>query len=771
MRSALATTDIHEQGPVRELTLLHIWEIVSDRRRIAVRTVLAALAIAALVAVFSTRKYDAKGEIQIQKDPTDALGLDSMIGGAAGAATSDALDANVTLQTQAKIMESQTLALTVIDRLHLADAPDFAPKFSLVGWATGWMTPKGPPDPIGGALGESPKRRDRLFNVFKKNTKVVPVPGTRLIDISYTSTDPRLAAAVVNQMMEGLIDYNFQTRYTATSQTSDWLGKQLSELRSSSDTLQKQVADLQKSSDVFSFGGEDLAGKGVVYSSVLDQLQQTTVNLNQAQSNRILRGAVYEAARSGNPEALASLAGAGLTSGSSSAVGNSLNLLQSFRSQEAAQKAQIGEVSAKFGPAYPKLGEMQASLASVQQSIVDEQARLERQTKSDYEIAEEVEHHTRNLFDEQKKSAEALNDKAIQYQLVRQEADQSRELYSRLQSRLKEAGVLEGLRSSNITVVEPGRTPARPSSPNVLLLLAGAIFGGGFLGLGFAFVQEIMDGKVHNTSAIASRFGPAYLGELPFNSPLKARGGEATQRSVLACSIFTLARPQSSYSESLRSLRTALMLSGGRRHPQVLLVTSPAPREGKSTVSVNLAIQLAQQGKRVLLIDADLRRPTLHRTLGQIHPDGLSSMLDVDFEASRARVHPIPEVSGLFFIPSGPAVGHPSELLGSDRFQQLLAIWRDMFDLIVVDSPPLLAVTDSVLLAPFADQILLVARDSMTETSDLRHSYRLLQLRAPETPVGVIVNGVKSTKGSEYYGYATLDAVINTNQKGSELHA
>jgi succinoglycan biosynthesis transport protein ExoP len=757
MKNSMVTIDDPHPG-LQQLTVLDLWETIKDRKSYVIATLLVAIGVAALFGIFGTRQYQAQGEIQIQKDSTDALGLDSMMSGAAGGA-SDALDANITIQTQAKILESQTLALTVIDNLRLEKEPDFKPKFSLIGWATGWMSPKGPSDPHGASLGDSPSKRERLVHTFEKNLKVKPVSGTRLIDVTYTSTDPKLAAAIINQLIEGLIDYNFQTRYTATSQTSDWLGKQLSELRTSSDDLQRQVADLQRSSQVFSFGGEDLAGKSVIYSSVLDQLQQTTVNMTQAQSNRILKGAIYQAVKSGNPEALATLAATGATGGSP-AVGNSLALLQSLRAQEATQKASIGETAAKFGPAYPRLDEMQANLTSLEGSITDEQDRLEKRTRSDYEIAQQVEDHTREIFDQQKKSAEALNDKAIQYQVVRQEADQSRDLYARLQSKLKEAGVLEGLKSSNITVVEPGRVPSRPTSPNPMLLLAGSLFGGSFLGLGLAWGADVIDGKVRKPEVMSGKFGHAYFGHLPFET---TRLTAEERRSLPTPPIFSLTRPQSSYSEALRSLRTALMLSGGGGPPQVLLVTSPAPREGKSTVSVNLAVQMAQQGRRVLLVDADLRRPTLHHALNQMHPDGLTTLLDPTSNMDPALTHPVPGVPGLFFMPAGPVVMHPAEMLGSDRFRQLLSRWRETFDCIILDTPPVMAVTDSVLLAPLADQVILVARYQSTETTDLKHCFRLLRMRAPETPTGVLLNGVKRTRGLEYYGYAALPTASAVN--------
>jgi len=792
MRSSPAFDEQFDEAP--ELTLRHLWEIVKQRRRIIYRATAVAFLIALSVGLFATRKYQAKGEIEIQKDSAGALGLDAMMG-SGNAAASDALDANVTLQTEAQIMESQNLALTVIDRLHLADAADFAPHFNPIGWAMGFITPAGPPDPVGAkALGDSPRKRDRLFKVFQSNTKVVPVAGTRLVDISYTSTDPKVAAQVVNQLIESLVDYNFQTRYAATSQTSEWLGKQLADLRSNSDDLQKQVADLQRSSGVFTFGGEDLAGKGTAYSTVLDQLQQTSVSYTQAQSNRIIRGAVYEAAKSGNPEALATLANSGLGGSQSPGVGTSILLLQALRTQESAQKAQISEMAVKFGPAYTRLDEMQANLESIQTSIRDEQGRLEAQAKSDYTIAQQVEDHTRAVFDDQKKSAEVVNDKAIQYQMVRQEADQSRELYSRLQSRLKEAGVLEGLHSSNISVVDPGRIPAKPSSPNPLLLLAGVLFCGPFVGLGCVFGLEIMDGTVHIPAVVRARFGPAYLGTLPFES-LKVdrrsaakRGGSAADRRIGAkqgadgsvlkvdrrvaskqgaygSEILALERPNSAYSEALRSVRTALLLPGTGEPPQVVLITSTATREGKSTTAANLAVQVAQQGKRVLLVDADLRRGTLRLVSGPTDSDGLSKLLESDLTADSIVAHAIPDVDGLSFLPAGPYPSHPSEMLGSVRMQRLVEVWRKSFDFIILDATAVLPVTDSVVLAPLADQVLLVARFGVTLAEDLERSYRLLQARAPRTGIGVIVNAVKNANPNHYTNLPVAN-MSTSNQKG-----
>jgi capsular exopolysaccharide synthesis family protein len=751
-----------QPSPVNELTLRQIWAVAYRRRKILFRASVASLLLVLGVALFSTRRYESKGEIQIQKDASDALRLDSMMSGNA-ATESDALDATVTLQTEAKIMESQTLALKVISEMHLEREPDFLPKFSAVGWLMGFITPKGPSDPKGKPLGDSPKKRDQLLSVFKKGTKVAPVSGTRLIDISYSSTDPHLAAAIVNQMIEALVDYNFQTRYQATSQTSEWLSKQLSELRSTSDDLQKQVADLQRSSGVLSFGDQDLAGKGTVYSTALDQLKQATVNLTQAESNRILRGAVYEAAKSGNPEAVATLVSSGMAGGASSPVGQSLVLLEGLRAQEATQRAQISELSAKFGPAYTRLAEMKANLTSVQSSITQELHRLQIQAKSDYDIAQQVEDRTRATFEEQKRSAELLNDKAIQYQLLRQEADQSRDLYSKLQSRLKEAGVLEGLRSSNITVVEPGRIPSRPGSPNIILLLIAGLLGGPFIGIPWMIVAEMIDRTVSDPRAMASRFGKSFLGTIP-----RQPASRATSSSNTIATPSSIIDPQSPFSESFRSVRTALLLSSQGQSCPVIVVTSAEAQEGKTTLALNLAAQLARAGRRVLLVDGDLRRGTLSASDTPSAP-GLSELLGQP--TTESFISAYPQVDGLFLLPSGVSPENPAELLGSARTRERVAEWKLSFDFVIIDSAPLLPVADSLLLVELADRVIVVVRYGSTDTDDMEEALTQLHTRVPAVPVNIVLMAA-TTEARRYRRYATTAPAKNgRTPREVQIHA
>lgn len=720
-----------------ELTVRDLLAIYRKRRRIIYGTVLLMVLLCAVYCTLTTRRYEATGTVQIQKESSSGLGLDSLMSDSEDA--SGALEGNIAIQTQANILESQTLALRTIEKLNMEQTQDFQPHWSPIGWALGLISPKGSADAKGVPLEEAPGRRTAAVGVFEKNLIVKPIAGTRLLQINYLNPDPKLAAAVVNELTQELMDYSFQTRYNATTQASTWLTGQLGELRKQSEDLQSKVVDLERQSGVYSLGTVDAQGREQAYSGVLDRLQQATVAMTQAEQNRILKGAVAHAAATGDAEMLSGLAGNGASGGT---MNNSLLLIQNLRQQEATEQGLLQESEAKYGSSYPKLSEIRGNIAGLNQSIQDEVTRIKQRAQSDYDVAVQAETSTKQQYDAAKDQADKLNDKAIEYAIMHQEADESRTLYEDLLKRLKEAGVLEGLKSSNITVVDPGRPPAKPKKPNVPIYMAVALAVGFFLGCAAALLADSLDNKVGGIAEVEHLTGQNLLGATPLFDPIvqeQAYDGNSH--------LTSLDEPQSTYAEAIRSIRTAVLLTGGGGRSRVILVTSSIPGEGKTTFAANLAVVMAQSNRKVLLVDMDLRRGTLRHRMNLPAGPGLSELLAVQ---QKAEMRSINEVPRLDILLAGTPPPNPSELLDSHIGEQITA-WRASYDYVILDGAPLLPVTDSVIVSPLVDVTLLLARTGLTEKPQLQRSFRLMTQNTKHF-VGVILNGLRP-EDENYYGY------------------
>ncbi len=740
MHFRLGSGDQLNTLPDKDPTLRDLLRTFHRRKRTIVVTASVFFLLSVCACVLMTRRYTARSVIQLQKSSSDSLGLDSLMGAAAGGA-SDSLSVNIDLQTQADILQSEALALKVIKDLNLEQNEDFKPHFSPVGWVMGLLSPRGLQDPAHASLEDSPGRRGNVIKAFGNNLKVKVTAGTRLIEVDYTNRDPKVAAATVNHLVQALIDYTFQTKFTATNQVSQWLEGQLGDLRRQSEQLQSRVVALQQGSGIFGVGGTDLQGKPVIYSPVLDRLQQSTAQLSQAEMNRVLKASVADVVKTGNAELISQLSGTSLGNASSQGVVNSLTLIQSLRLQEATLQAQIDQDSSQFGSAYPKLIQERASMKGLQQSVQQEMNRIGERVQNDLEVAAKAEQGARAAYEKDRNAAEKLNDKSIEYAILSKEADQSQELYQDLLKRLKEAGILEGLHSSNITVVDQANAPAKPSKPQVPLYLALGIGLGLFFGCAAALLVEAIDNKIQDAEEIEVMQIPV-LGITP-----QLEANRASSTAIM------LDSPHAAFGESVRRLRSGLLISCSGRPPQVLLVSSAGPGEGKSTLALNLAASLSRFEKSVLLVEADMRRPVLRRRLGLEGTDGLSTMLSDRDSAS--SVMPVPDNPNLHLLAGGPVPPYPAELIGSQRMRALLEEWRAEFDFIVVDSPPVLPVTDAQLLEEMADATILLARVGVTTRAALERAYKLLLMhrKEPERPaIGVLLNFV-ARRSAAHYGY------------------
>jgi succinoglycan biosynthesis transport protein ExoP len=752
----------------QDWTLSDLMTVLRRRRRYLLGCVGGALLLATAYSLVATPRFQATGEIEVQKESPAAFGLENTVTGDAASAGTDSLDYSMTLETEAKILQSNTLALQVIKDLKLESTHDYfpvrSPGFQIPGWVCVWRKPV---EPLRVNLADAPNRRYVALKVFDRHLKVLPETGTRLIEVSYSDPDPELAAAVVNKLIQSLTDYTYQARFHATAQASSWLADQLADLRQQTKVLQDKANRLQRDTGIY---GEDAS-----HDVVLQRLDALNGTLAAAESNRLLKEAIYRISQSGDPELISGLAG-NSTVGGTPALNNSLALIQTLRGQEAAVRAEIAESDARYGAAHPRVAELQSELDGIERSIHEEVARIGERSRTDFEIAQAAESSARDSFEKQKELANNVSGKAVAYQLARQDADGSRGVYQGLLAKLREAGVLEGLRSTNLTVVNPGRVPPthRPKSPNVPLCYAAALIGGLFLGCAGAVASELSDHTVRSLDGLERMTGLQLLGVLPQLRPaagwrpMLAFRGEAgaTKDDPL---FLPREGSDAPFLESLRSLRTSLLLLRSGRRSQVVLVTSSVAGEGKSKVAVNLAGVLAQLGARVLLVDADLRRPSVHEELkmssGGERSRGLGEALIGEGAPAIMGYEALNNLSVLCGSATAPM---PAELLASQRMADLLRGWRDDYDFVVLDSPPVLPATDALVLAQMSDITLLIARHGFTPKQAIHRSFAILNDQIPETClVRVVLNSVhpESYDFHEYYGYKWGDSAQSSGRR------
>jgi capsular exopolysaccharide synthesis family protein len=710
------------------------------------------------VCVLSTKEYSAQGTIEVARQNQAELNLNEMKGEQANG--SDALEDNIAIQTQASILQSDTLALKVVHELGLENTSEFSPRKAFFARLLG--VPWGKSEES--ITADSPVQQTYILRVFRKHLNVRSRAGTRLIDITYSSSNPETAAKVVNRLMKELVDYTFQIHYNATNDAAHWIADQMDNLKKEAQDHQAKVAQLQRDAGVYSIGAVDGSGKELAYSATLDRLQGATQALAQATSNRILKWSIYQMVSNGGPDSISGLSGNNL-SGASSEMNNSFALLQTLRGQQAAIQSQLSADSSKYGSANPKLLDEKASLSSITAAINDEIRRIGRRAENDYQAAVSTEMSLRADYKQQRAAADQLNNKAIEYSIAKQEAAQSRQLYETLYQHLKEAGVVEGLRSSNVTVIDPGRIPSVASKPNYKLTLGMSLFAGLFCGVVGAYLVDSLDGRLHSIEAVEQYLNTPLLGVIPRAPALESRLGPDDpqprryrllkgDKSILRPALLLQAPDTSTtaFLEALRSLRTSILLSRSAAPPKVILITSAGESEGKTTISLHLAAALARNQKRVLFVEADLRCPKIADRLGLGKDWGLSTLLTGNTEVPAIR--PFADLESLTVIPAGPTPPYPAELLGSEQMKTLIDDWSRSHDFIVIDSPAVLAVTDAVVLSRRADIVLLVARHAQSTRKSLERAWRQLTPN-PDLKVATVLNAVsrESVAYQEYFGY------------------
>jgi exopolysaccharide transport family protein len=722
---------LYPSPPVQQDSVLREYlRVLIKRKWIVLASLAIIFSVVAIATLRATRIYEASGSIAINKQDSTMLNFKDSANG-----PSDYYDP-ADLDTEVSILRSDLLALQVIKTLNLDKRPEFGGKGVPAGDSLGLTTDELQPDS---------QRTTNLLDGFKGSLRVTLRPNTRIIDVHYRSPDKDLAAQVVNTLIQTYVEQNFKTRFESTMQASDWLSKQLVDLQMKVETSQEKLVNYQKEHEILG-----IDEKQNIITSKLDELNK---ELTAAESERMEKQSVYELVQSSDADAAAAAA---ISASTNSSTGSSSStLLEKLREQQADLKIQVAQLSTQFGPSYPKVAQLGSQLKEVEAQIQLEMKKVVSRVRSDYMTSQQRENMLHDALEKQKQEANKLNESAIEYSLLKRDVESYRTLYEGLLEKLKEAGVTAGLKSTNIRPVDKARIPTEPSEPNVPRNLSFALALGLTTGIGLAFLLEGLDNTVRTPEQAQIISGLPSLGMIPLGSKTPAEGVSkkhlAVAASKEAVELVTQSRPQSQMAESYRALRTSLLLSSLGSPPKTILITSALPQEGKSTTSINTAIVLAQKGTRVLLIDADLRRPSIHKTLGMGPRTGLSNVLtgSATLKQTIVRSSILPS---LFILPAGTPPPNPAELLASSNMRDVLAELREEYDHIVVDTPPTLSVTDAVVMSTRADAVVLVIRCGQTTKQALRRSRDLL-IQVNARVCGVLLNAVDLDSPDYYYYY------------------
>src|SRR6202790_2515598 len=718
---------LYNLAPSQESTMREYLRVLIKRKWMVTAVVLGIFMAVAIASLRQTPIYEAASQIVINKADSNLITFKDSV------PVVDYYDQS-DLDTEVRILQSDLMALQVIRQLNLDKRPEF-----------GGHSDQKQANLVADPLQSDSNHTSALLSRFCGNLKVTLVPNTRIIEIHYTSTDPQLAASAVNTLAATYVEQNFKTKFESTMQASDWLSKQLVDLQMKVETSQEKLVRYQKEHEIL---GTD--EKQNIITQKLDELNK---EMTMAESDRMQKEAIYRQTQSNDPVAIAAAIISDTPMGGS---GAGSALLDKLRDQQASLRIQVAELSTQFGPSYPKVQQLNNQIKEIDHQLELETSKAVDHLKQQYLAALQRETMLRGAFDKQKQEANKLNESAIEYSILKRDLDSNRTLYEGLLEKLKEAGVTAGLRSNNFRIINVARVPSSPSEPNIPRNLSFALVLGIISGVGLAFLLENMDTTVRPPEQAQLISGLPSLGMIPLGSK-STRLGASGKRLALtppAKEVFetvTQIRPQSQMAESYRALRTSLLLSNLGAPPKVILVTSARPQEGKTTTSINTAIVLAQKGVRVLLVDADLRRPSVHKTLGMGPRSGLSNVL-TGSATLQQTITTSPILPNLFIMPAGTPPPNPAELLASSNMRDLIVELRGLYDHVVIDTPPTLSVTDAVVLSPRADATILVIRSGQTTKPALRRARDIL-VQVNAHVAGVLLNAVDLTSPDYYYYY------------------
>jgi polysaccharide biosynthesis transport protein len=687
------------------------WSVLRRRWPTALAIFLAAMIAAVVGTSLQKPVYRASGLLEIRPESTAAVSLDNLF-------TSDRL-ASDDLATQFGVLKSETLTERVVNELGLQKLPEFAPSTS---WWRPWSVP--PPNDV-----------QRVALAFQQQLVIDPQPGSRLVRVSFDTSDPQLSARIVNSVLDNYV----RLRMEDAQQSARWLSSQLVDARAKLDDSQHKLQSYVRSQGLQVFE----TGQGETENLVNDRMKQLHEQLVQAQADRFQKQSAFELA---NRQA----GGSG---------GNDMDnpVIQSLTVRLADLKREAARLASTFQEDYPKLKETRSQIAEVQRALDDEVKLSVSRSRRDYRAAERRESLLQDALNHQQTAAQGLEAKSAGYESLKRDVVTNQQLYTALNQKLKEVGISAALKATNVGIVDRAKPPLTQYQSPLTLTLAIAAALGLLLGIGGMLAREYFDGTLRSVEEVHASLAVPALAAIPavalkrgLRRPAAVGGGREVPSRLpwRRRSQGKAERQRTALREAFAALRTAVLIGTDTPSLRTLLVTSARQGEGKTTVSVNLALSLARLGRRVVLVDADLRRPSVHATLGLGDEPGLA-----DYLAHRnpwgqcIRTY---SPGNLDVLVGGRGSANPSEDIASSDMRDLIGDLSRQYDFVIVDSPPLLLYPADVrMLAALTEGSLLTVRSGATPREEVVHALAQLPRAA-----GVVLNAFDLRDAPSYYRQA-----------------
>jgi succinoglycan biosynthesis transport protein ExoP len=725
---------MEEQNSEEEINLRDYLHVIQKRKWTVLMVLAVIVATVTIHAFTATPIYEATTRLIIEKENPNVVSFQEVM----------AIDAFGTdyYQTQYKIIESRSVAKEVVKRLSLNESEEFSPKqtdgllFTIKRTINNWKKS------IASLLRSEDSRTAQdtadeeqssdLVEELINRIEVNPVRNSRLVDVSFKAKDPVLAAKIVNVVADVYIDQNLETRINAVQDAVKWLYNRIEDERRKVEKSELALLRYKEKHSIVTDFSSD------VEKITAQKLAQLNTQVVDSESKRVEAETRYKQAMAlvDTPEMLDSIP---------EVLDN--ELVRQIKSMEVELYKRASELSKKYGHKHPKMVAIDSELQTLNKRKAQEVNRVINSLKNEYLVALARENSLKSALAQQKKDLLELNQKAIEYGVLRREAEGARQMYEMLIKRFKEASITEDIKTGNIRVIDRAEVPESAIKPRKRLNILLAIILSLFIGIGLAFFFEYLDNTVKIPDDIKQHIKIPYLGL----TPLFTTDAKASSRDEVNPELITFRYPMSTASESYRGIRTNIFFSSAESVPQAILITSAGTQEGKTITASNLAITMSQIGSKVIILDCDMRKPRVHKVFGISKDKGISNLLAGNGNLKEVISHT--GIPNLDAISCGPIPPNPSEMLGSARMEKLLTTLRNHYAYIIIDSPPSTAVTDAGVISKCVDGVILVIRAGYLSREIIING--VAQFEAVGANIlGAILNGVDMGRdGYHYYQY------------------